>query len=133
MESKEKRTWISGNAHLNVRSKSNRCDALRDLVPFVQFKKREKHPGRSVNFSKGGVKLQPATLLKLTLLPGCFSCFLNCTNGTKSCNVPQWKKHFNPSRNHWLHCRASWVCVQRIKIVDSSKLMAVEFIINLFI
>ena len=27
-------------------------DALRDLVPFIQFKKREKHPGRSVNFSK---------------------------------------------------------------------------------
>ena len=25
---------------------------LRDLVPFVQFKKREKHPWRSVNFSK---------------------------------------------------------------------------------
>ena len=28
------------------------CDVLRDLVPFVQFKKREKHPWRSVNFSK---------------------------------------------------------------------------------
>ena len=27
-------------------------DALRDLVPFVQFKKREKRPWRSVNFSK---------------------------------------------------------------------------------
>ena len=26
------------------------CGALRDLVPFVQFKKREKHPWRSVNF-----------------------------------------------------------------------------------
>ena len=26
------------------------CDALRDLVPFIQFKKREKHPWRSVNF-----------------------------------------------------------------------------------
>ena len=34
-------------------------------------------------------KLQPATLLKVTLLHGCFSRFLNCTNGTKSCNVPQ--------------------------------------------
>ena len=30
----------------------SKCDALRDLVPFVQFKKREKHPWRSVNFSK---------------------------------------------------------------------------------
>ena len=28
------------------------CDALRDLVTFVQFKKREKHPWRSVTFSK---------------------------------------------------------------------------------
>ena len=27
------------------------CDALRDLIPFVQVKKREKHTGRSVNFS----------------------------------------------------------------------------------
>ena len=30
----------------------NICDALRDLVPFVQFKKREKDPWRSVTFSK---------------------------------------------------------------------------------
>ena len=28
------------------------CDALGDLVPFVRFKKREKHSWRSVNFSK---------------------------------------------------------------------------------
>ena len=27
-------------------------DTLRGLVPFVQFKKREKHPWRSVTFSK---------------------------------------------------------------------------------
>ena len=31
---------------------SSICDTLRDLVPFVQFKKREKHPWRSVTFSK---------------------------------------------------------------------------------
>ena len=37
------------------------CGALRDLVPFPQFKKREKH--------------------------GCFSRFLNCRNGTKSHNA----------------------------------------------
>ena len=30
----------------------NKCDALRDLVPFVQSKKREKHPWKSVTFSK---------------------------------------------------------------------------------
>ena len=28
------------------------CHALRDLVPFVQFKNCEKHPWRSVNCSK---------------------------------------------------------------------------------
>ena len=37
------------------------CGALRDLVPFAQFKKRE---------------------------VGCFSRFLNCANGTKSRNAP---------------------------------------------
>ena len=36
----------------------NICGALRDLVPFVQFKKRDKHPWRSVNVSKvAGFKL----------------------------------------------------------------------------
>ena len=30
---------------------------------------------------------KPATLLKVTLLHGCFSRFLNCTNGTKSRNA----------------------------------------------
>ena len=28
------------------------CDAMRDLEPFVQFKKREKHPWRRITFSK---------------------------------------------------------------------------------
>ena len=45
-------------------------DALRDLVLFVQFK--------NVKSTHGGV------LLKVTLLHGCFSRFLNCANGTKS-------------------------------------------------
>ena len=40
---------------------TNTCDALRDLVPILQFKKREKHPWRSVTFSK------------VTLLHGSFS------------------------------------------------------------
>ena len=38
---------------------NNKCGTLRDLVPFVQIKKREKHPWRSVNFSKAaGFSLQ---------------------------------------------------------------------------
>ena len=50
------------------------CGALSGLIPFAQFKNREKHPWRSVNFSKvAGFK--SATSLKLTLLDGCFSLF----------------------------------------------------------
>ena len=30
----------------------DKCDALHDLVSFVQFQKREKHPWRRINFSK---------------------------------------------------------------------------------
>ena len=62
------------------------CDVLRYLVPFVQFKKRKKHPWRSVTFSKVAGK-KPTTSLKVTLLHGCFSRFLNCTNKTKSCKT----------------------------------------------
>ena len=47
--STEKRTVWKKNLKL---PKKPICDALRDLVQFVQFKKREKHPWRSVNFSK---------------------------------------------------------------------------------
>ena len=42
-------------------------DALHDLVPFVQFKRRKN--------------------TQVTLLHGCFSRFLNCTNDTKSCKA----------------------------------------------
>ena len=52
-------------------------EALGDLVPFEQFLKSEKQPWRSVTFSK------VASWLKVTLLYGCFSRFLNCANGTK--------------------------------------------------
>ena len=52
------------------------CDVLRYLVPSVQLKKREKHPWlRACNFTKSS---NPPWVL-LT--------FLNCTNGTKWCNV----------------------------------------------
>ena len=50
------------------------CDVLLIFVPFVQFKKREKHPRRSVTFSKvAGYK--SATLLNVTVLYECFSLF----------------------------------------------------------
>ena len=62
------------------------CDGLHDLVPFVQFKKREKHPWRSTTFIKVAV-FKPATLMKVALLHGYFSRFLNCMKGTKSRNA----------------------------------------------
>ena len=52
------------------------CETLYDLVQFAQFKKSEKHPWISVTF-------KPAIFLKVTLLHGCFSRFLNGTNDTK--------------------------------------------------
>ena len=62
------------------------CAVLRDLVPFVQFEKREKIPMEECYFSNvAGLKL--TTLLKVTLLHGCCSRFLNCANGTKSHNA----------------------------------------------
>ena len=55
------------------------------FLPFVQFKKREKHPWRSVTFSKVA-GCEHATLLKVTP-PLMFSRFLNCTNYNKSRNA----------------------------------------------
>ena len=42
--------WNGLNKYMRLQPEA--CDALRDLVLFVQFIKREKHPWRSVNFSK---------------------------------------------------------------------------------
>ena len=36
---------------IRLRSATGICGAMRDLVAFVQFKKRENHPRRSVNFT----------------------------------------------------------------------------------
>ena len=46
------------------------------LIPFIKFKKREKHSWKSVTFC--------GRQAKVILFHGCFSGFLNCTNGTKS-------------------------------------------------
>ena len=52
-------------------------DALRGLIQFVQIKNVKKIQWRIVTFSKLQAKL------KVTLLHGCFSRFLNCTNCSK--------------------------------------------------
>ena len=46
------------------------------------------HNLKNVKNTHLGVLLKPATLLKLTAFHGCFSRFLNCTNGTKSPSTP---------------------------------------------
>ena len=81
------RPLISGRYGQSCLAVAEICDALRDFVPFVQFRKREKHTWRSVNFR---VQLQASACnftLKLTLLHVCFSRFLNCTNDIKSRNA----------------------------------------------
>ena len=59
------------------------CGALRDLLPFVQFIKREKHPWRSVTFSTVA-----CNFTKSNIPPWMFSSFLNCAHSTKSRNAP---------------------------------------------
>ena len=49
---------------MNSTPEAHICNALRDLLPFVQFQKLEKHAWKSVTFSK---------VLLVTLLHGCFS------------------------------------------------------------
>ena len=52
----------------------NICDALRDLIPFALFQKREKHALRSVTFSKiaglapNGTKSRKAANIKHAFL-----------------------------------------------------------------
>ena len=49
------------------------CEALPDLIPFVKFKKHEKHSWGSPTFSKAA-----------GFSHMCFSRFLNCENGAKT-------------------------------------------------
>ena len=56
----------------------NKWEDLRNLLLFVQFKKLG-----GVSFSFSNVT-KVTTVLKVALLPRCFSRFLTCINGTKS-------------------------------------------------
>lgn len=71
--------------------------SLRNLVAFVQFKKTKKyihwgmlkHPSRR----------QPVTLLKVTVLEGCFSRFLSGTNDTKKRKASHIPLYLDASRS----------------------------------
>ena len=65
-------------------------DELRDLLPFAQFKKREKHPWRSVTFSKQALA---CNFVQVTFRR-CFSRFFYCTNGTQSHNASNMYQFF---------------------------------------
>ena len=65
----------------------HKFDALHDLVSLVQFKKRENTHGGVLLLVKLQAKAWNFT--KVTLLHGCFSQFLNCTNSTKSRKASQ--------------------------------------------
>ena len=43
--------WYTEHPNL-TKTRWAQCDAFRDLLPFAQFKKREKHPWRKVTFGK---------------------------------------------------------------------------------
>ena len=66
------------------------CGALSDLVPFVQFKKYENHPWRSINFTK------------INTPPWVFFTFFELY---KWCQIAQRikynRKHYKPISNHF--------------------------------
>ena len=68
----------------SIASLSCICDALPDLVPFVQFKKREKHP------HKNGAKSSkaPHLLRTLHIFSKYFSFFINTFERVLAC----WEK-----------------------------------------
>ena len=72
----------------------------------------------------------PATLLKITLFHGCFSRFLNCTNGTKSRKAP----HIQLQRIKYARIRVfsdPYIPVFKDKIFDSDYCLFV--VVSLFI
>ena len=106
------------NAHTNVRFKkilngsfypswnhwshsSKICDALSDLIPFVQYKKREKHPWRSVNFCK------VAGFTKINTPPWVFFTFFK---------LYKWYQIAQQTKN-----------MHRSKIIDSPNLQQLKF------
>ena len=89
---------------------STKCDALRDLVPFAQFKKRENHPWGSVNFSKvAGWSLQ---LFKINTPPWVFFTLLKLCKwyqiAQRTTNVILKPVHTNASIYCFVFC---WIAI----------------------
>ena len=88
-------TFIHIFEHMNSHSpltwlwlKQKKFDSLRNLVPLVQFKKREKHPCRRDTFSRAaGWSLQ--LYRKYHSSMGVFHVFFNCANDPNSPKASQ--------------------------------------------
>ena len=57
------------------------CDALRDLLLFVQFRKRKNANGEVILLVK--LQAEACNFTKSIFPSGCFSRFLNCANDTR--------------------------------------------------
>ena len=84
---------------------------------------------KNVKNAHGGmlllVKLQAsATLLKLTLLHVHFSCFLNETNGTKSCNESHITKVIQSKRTDWNVTKPFLLIQKRNEIMKTTFLLS---------
>ena len=74
---------------------------LRDLVTFVRFKKREKHPQKSINFSKVAGFLA-CNFTKSNIPPWVFFTFFKLNKWYKCITImmtyfKHWWQHFQPS------------------------------------
>ena len=92
-------------------------DALRDFGTTCTILKTWKTPLKKCYVY---AKAKPATLLKVTLLHGCFSRFWNYTNGTKLRN-PSHIKYENFTFKTWCHdllmqTRVTWDKTSRKKL-----------------
>ena len=79
------------NYYLDMMDKlQNRVYVIRCAIWYHQYNLKNvknTHGGVLILVKLQACRLKHATLLKLTLLHGCFLGFLNCTNGTKSRNA----------------------------------------------
>ena len=76
---------VSGNNYLGIWQYSKwgipaSRDALHKLVPFVQFKKREKNPWRSVTFKSNTPPWMFFTFIAQRIRYVCFNAFISCFN-----------------------------------------------------
>ena len=76
--------------------KKNKYDALRDLVPFVQFKNVKTIHGGELLLGKLQLSAKHHSSV------GVFSRFLNCTNGAKSRDASQMRSKLKKKKK--LYC-----------------------------